>query len=92
MNEVKAYQVPNLLQALPSVVITSDTSPSTDSNTTATNLITNVGNRSSNFNYPIATVDSGLASYYSCYKVTEVEISPTGHIFKLGFDLGDIYF
>ena len=84
--------MPNLLQVLSSVAITSDTSPSTTSDTTAANLINNLGNRASNDLYPIIAVDSGLADYKSCFKVTETEISSLGHILKVGIDLGDIYF
>ena len=85
--------MPNLLQVLSSVTITSDTSPSTTSDTTAANLISNLGNRASNDEYPIHAVNSDLATTYkSCFKVTEAEISSLGHILKLGIDLGDIYF
>ena len=77
---------------LPSVAITSDTSPSATTDTSATNLILNLGNRASNDWNPINAVDSGLVTYYSCFKVTEAEISSDGHILKLGIDLGDIYF
>ena len=80
--------MPNLLQELTTVTITSDTSPSSDeSNFPASNLITNLDNRASNDFYPINAVDSVTASYYSCFKVTEAEISSTGHLFKFGLDL-----
>ena len=92
LNEIRAYQVPNLLQVLSSIAITSDTSPSYSTDTTAANLITNLSNRASNDEYPINTVDSGLADYYSCFKVTEAEISSLGHILIFGIDLGYIYF
>ena len=91
LNEVKVYQVPNLFQALSTVTITPDTSPSTASDTAATNLITNLGNRGSTSDFPIMTVDKGLASYKSCFIVTETEIGSLDHIFKLGVDLGDSY-
>ena len=84
--------MPNLLQVLSSISITSDTSPSYSSDDAAANLITNLGNRASNYEHPINDVDSGLADYYSCYLVTEAEISSTGHIFIFGVDLGNIYF
>ena len=85
--------MPNLLQELSTVTITSDTSPSADENYyPATNLITNLSNRASNGRYPINDVDSGLASYRSCFQVTETEISSVGHIFRFGVDLGNIYF
>ena len=92
LNEIRVYQVPNLLQELTSVGITSDTSPSSYANRSATNLITNLNNRSSNDWVPIFAIDKGLGSYRSCYIVSESEISSAGHIFKLGIDLGDIYF
>ena len=84
--------MPNLLQELTSVDITSDTSPSANTSTPATNLITNLNNRASNDYVPINAVNGGLSDYYSCYKVSETEISSTGHIFKFGIDLGDTYF
>ena len=80
--------MPNLLQELTTVTITSDTSPSSDEiNFPASNLINNLGNRSSNHLNPLNAVDSGAASYDSCYLVREAEISSTGHIFKFGLDL-----
>ena len=92
LNEIKAYQVPNLLQVLSQVTITSDTSPSYSSDTAAANLINNLSNRAPNDWNPINAVDKGLANYYSCFKVTEAEISSTGHVLKFGIDLRDIYF
>ena len=92
LNEVRAYQVPNLLQKLSTVTISTDTSPSYSLDTSATNLIENLGNRSAIDDNPIQFVDFGLASYKSCFKFTETEISSDGHFFKFGFDLGDIYF
>lgn len=84
--------MPNLLQELSSVSITTDTSPSFSSDLTASNLITHLSNRASNNELPINAVDSGLANYKSCFEVTEASISSTGHILKFGIDLGDIYF
>ena len=85
--------MPNLLQVLSSVTITSDTSPSNALDLSATNLITNLSNRASNRKDPINAVDKGLATTYkSCFVVTETEISSLGHILKFGINLGDIYF
>ena len=84
--------MPNLLQELSTVTISTDSSPSNSADESATNLITNLGNRIANDNYPIIDVDIGYASYKSCYRVTEAEIIPFGHLFKLGFDLGSTYF
>ena len=93
LNEIRAYQVPNLLQELSTVTITSDTSPSTTPDLSALNLITNMSNRASNDFKPIQYVDTGLATTYkSCYEVAETDISSTGHIFIFGVDLGNIYF
>ena len=74
------------------MTITADTSPST-ADLAATNLITNLDNRSPNESEPIEGVDSSLASYKSCFKVTESEIgSSLNHKFIFGVDLGDTYF
>ena len=88
LNEVRVYQVPNLLQELSTVAITPDTSASTASDTSATNLITNLGNRASNDSFPIKDVNSVLATdYKTCFKVTDAEISSGGNLFKFGVDL-----
>ena len=68
--------MPNLLQELSTVTITSDSSPSVTADTSATNLITNLSNRIAIDEYPIQFVDSAITTTYkSCYKVTETEIS-----------------
>ena len=92
LSEVRAYQMPNLLQELSTVTISTDTSPSYSSDTSATNLITNLGNRSNGNSRPINAVDMGIADYKSCFRFTETEISSGGHLFIFGVDLGDIYF
>ena len=68
LNEVRAYQVPNLIQELANVTISADTSPSTSADVSATNLITNLNNRApTNVYNAINAADQGLASYKSCY-------------------------
>ena len=75
------------------MTITPDTSPSTDSNNVATNLIMNLSNRSSSHDGPpINSVDAVEADYESCFEVFEEQISSTGHLFKFGVNLGEVYF
>ena len=83
--------MPNLLQELSTVTVTSDTSPS-ESGAEASNLITNLGNRSPIDDFPIEGVDGALANYKSCFKVIETQISSLSDLFIFGVDLGDVYF
>ena len=87
---MRAYETPNLL-ALTGITatITSDTSSPIDDDNTATNLLTNLGNRSAGNNLqPIIDLNATLAGYNSCFKVSQAP----SNLMVLGVDLGEPLF
>ena len=68
--EVRIYQTPNLIQELEGTVLISAPGPK-NLRFVATNLITNLDNRTSGNEFrPLIDNDSNRASYDSCFKTT----------------------
>jgi len=90
--EIRVYQSPNLLQHFQGKVTVSAPAPKAPE-FAATNLITNLDSRSSgNNNRPLIDVFGNRATYQPCFKTTNVELGPEGHIQVLGFDLSETVF
>ena len=66
--------------------------PPKSSEYAASNLISNLDNRSSGNDLFPKNSPTTSASHHSCYKTTDAELSLTGNILEITFDLGASYF
>ena len=97
-NELRAYQTQNLLDSnFVTASVTANALPK-DPQYAVTNLILNLQSRSSGNNlYPLIADSGGVgvsksASYRSCYKTTNNELSLLANKLKIDFDLGESLF
>ena len=85
---MRLYQTPNLLIELSATATISAPTP-LDAKWKATNLITELGRRTSGNNFRPVVSDTGTrGSFESCYKTSNNELSAEGNKMVITIDLG----